>query len=78
MTARLRDLGARSPVTVRLRLGNGLAAAHSSSLCEDAAGPPVPVEDGAAVVLVPPAGTVTLGLAIPGTRAPGTAGSGAG
>jgi alpha-mannosidase len=81
VTARLRDLGGRPASAARLSLFTGITAAHPISLVEDAgagdrgpgvsapAGPPLPVRDGQAEAVVPVAGTVTLGLSVPGQAA---------
>jgi alpha-mannosidase len=62
VTVRLRDIGGGpAPAAARVRLFTGLTAARAASLCEDAAGEPVPLAgDGAAEVSVPVAGMVTI------------------
>jgi hypothetical protein len=62
VTVRLRDTGGTGPVTARVGLFTGLAAANVTSLCEDSVGPAVPVADGSAVTTVPRAGLTTLVL----------------
>jgi alpha-mannosidase len=59
VTVRLRDAGGGAG-PARVTLFTGLAAARGDSLLEDAAGEPVPLRDGAALPVVPPAGVVTL------------------
>jgi alpha-mannosidase len=74
VTVRVRDLGAGAQAA-RVRLHPALArlaGASSASLCEDATGEALPVEDGAAVVPVPAAGMATAVLT------PGPAGQAAG
>src|SRR6185312_7926772 len=67
VTARLRDLGRRVPGPARLSLFTGITAAHQTGLAEDGDGPPVPVlPGGEAEAELGPAGTVTLGCAVPG------------
>jgi alpha-mannosidase len=64
VTIRVRDLGAGAQAA-RVRLHPALArlaGASSASLCEDATGETLPVEDGAAVVAVPAAGVATAML----------------
>jgi alpha-mannosidase len=61
VTVRLRD-GGGAPVTARVRLFTGLAAARAASLCEDAAGEPLPLLAGAAEVAVPASGVATVEL----------------
>lgn len=82
VTVRLRDTGGVGPVAAQVGLFTGIAAANSTSLCEDAAGPAVPVADGRAHTTVPRSGLATLvvtpdpaGLIAPGkssAAAPGT------
>ncbi len=82
VTVRVRDLGHRSPGVARLSLFTGITAAQHLSLVEDGrrrgwtrragGGTALPVRDGQAGVAIGPAGTVTLGLAIP-AEVPGTA-----
>jgi alpha-mannosidase len=62
VTARLRDIGGAGPQQAAVRLDGGLSAASAASLCEDAAGAPLPVRDGAAPVAVPAAGMATAVL----------------
>ncbi|HUC24889.1 MAG TPA: glycoside hydrolase family 38 C-terminal domain-containing protein [Streptosporangiaceae bacterium] len=76
ITVRLRDIGGGGPVAARVGLFTGIAAANVSDLCEDAAGPAIPVADGQALATVPGSGLTTLvvtpdpaGLA--GARQPG-------
>jgi len=59
VTVRLRDIAGRGAGDARVRLHDGVAAARSASLCEDAAGPDLPVADGTAVIAVPAAGMAT-------------------
>jgi alpha-mannosidase len=67
VTARLRDLGRRVPGPARLSLFTGITTAHQTGLAEDGDGPPVPVlPGGEAEAELGPAGTVTLGCAVPG------------
>jgi alpha-mannosidase len=79
--ARLRDAGGRltdsgAPAPVKLRLSAGITGAVLTDLLEDSTGAVLPVRDGEAVVLVPPAGTVTVALAVPaGARPAGTGGT---
>jgi alpha-mannosidase len=76
VSIRLREAGGR-PATAHVRLFTGLAAARDASLCEDAAGEPVPLSDGAAVVAVPVAGVATIEVTPatpPWLTAPGLAG----
>ena len=87
VTVRLRDLGGRSATGTGLGLFTGITAARRISLVEDGrdgapgdtrpapdmARPAVPVRDGQAEVTVPPAGTLTLGLAVPAVGLAGTA-----
>jgi alpha-mannosidase len=73
VTARLRDLGGRAAGEARLSLFTGITGASPTGLTEDGTGgPALPVEDGAAVTAIGPAGTVTLGLAVPQTTVPQT------
>jgi len=65
VTARLRDLGGRVPAEARLRLFTGITGGQLTGLAEDGTGPALPIEDGAAVAAIGPAGTVTLGLQVP-------------
>ena len=79
ITARLRDLGGRAATAGRLSLFTPITAAQDISLVEDAgagqaggaerdgaaAVSVLPGPPGRAGVAVPPAGTVTLGLAVP-------------
>jgi alpha-mannosidase len=61
VTVRLRDIsGTGSPVRASVSLLGGISAAAASSLLEEPGGPPLPVESGAAVAELPPAGTVTM------------------
>ena len=59
VTVRLRDTGGGS-ATAQVRLFTGLTAARAASLCEDVAGEPLPLSEGAAVVAVPAAGMATI------------------
>ena len=70
VTARLRDLGGRVPAEARLRLFTGITGGQLTGLTEDGTGPALPIEDGAAVAPIGPAGTVTLALAVPPPPAP--------
>jgi alpha-mannosidase len=86
VTVRLRAAGGRpatggAPARVELRLAGGISGAVVTDLCEAADGTPVPVEAGAAIAEVPPAGTLTLALTLPaspGPASPGTASTGLG
>ena len=74
VTVRLRDAGGRPttagpPARVELRLAGGISAAVVTDLCEATEGGPLPVEGGAAIAEVPPAGTLTLALTLPGRPA---------
>jgi alpha-mannosidase len=76
VTVRLRAAGGGpatggAPARVELRLAGGISEAVVTDLCEAAEGPAVPVEAGAAIAEVPPAGTLTLALTLPAS--PGTA-----
>jgi alpha-mannosidase len=63
VTVRLRDVsGAAGPVTARVRLRPGLAAARLTGPAEEPGGEPLPLADGAAVAELPAAGTVTMAL----------------
>jgi alpha-mannosidase len=62
VTLRLRDLAGAGPVTAQVGLFTGLAAASLSSLCEDSAGPAVPVAGGRVAITVPRAGLTTVAL----------------
>ena len=62
VTVRLRDGGGTGPIAAQVGLFTGVAAASSTSLCEDSVGPAVPVSDGQAVVAVPRAGLTTVVL----------------
>jgi alpha-mannosidase len=73
VTIRLRDIsGSATPTAATVRLFTGLSAATAVSLLEDSDGDPLTCRDGAAMVTLPAAGTVTL-AAIPG--APGAGGA---
>jgi alpha-mannosidase len=60
VTIRLRDGGAAGPVAARVGLFTSIAAASVTSMCEDDAGPAVPLADGSALTTVPRAGLTTL------------------
>jgi alpha-mannosidase len=60
VTVRLRDIGGAGPAEAEVGLFPGLAAAATTSLCEDALGGAVPVDAGRARVTVPSAGLTTL------------------
>jgi alpha-mannosidase len=77
VTARLRDLASRAPGEARLSLFTGITGGQLTGLTEDGTGPAVPVEDGAAVTPIGPAGTVTLALDVPPGLAAQAAGNGA-
>ncbi len=63
VTVRLRDVsGHAGPSAARVRLFTGLAAARRGSLLEEADGPPLRLDSGAAVADLPAAGTVTMVL----------------
>ena len=75
VTVRLRDTGGVGPVAAQVGLFTGIAAANVISLCEDTAGPALPVPDGRAQTTVPRSGLTTLvvtpdqaGLVAPGQR----------
>jgi alpha-mannosidase len=72
VTARLRDLGGRAAAPARVGLFTGITGAQLTGLTEDGdGGPALPVDDGAAVTAIGPAGTVTLALGVPpGMRTP--------
>ncbi len=70
VTVRLRDIGGSGPAAAQVRLFAGIAAASLGGLCEDTAGDTLPVRDGAAEVLVPRAGLVTMAIS-PGPAGPG-------
>ena len=76
VTARLRDIGGTGPGPARVQLFTGIASAGLATVCEDAGGA-LAVRDGAAEVIVPQAGLVTMALS-PDPAAPGTGGPGAG
>ena len=63
ITVRLRDSGGAGPQEARVGLHAGIHGARLASLCEDAAGGELPVEDGMAVIPVPAAGVATAVLA---------------
>ncbi len=64
VTVRLRDVSGRArPGTALVRLAPGLAAASLTGPAEEAGGQPLPLRDGAAVAVLPAAGTVTMALA---------------
>ena len=68
VTVRLRDaVGAAGggPARVEVRLVGGISAAVVTDLLEDAEGVALPVEGGAVIAEVPPAGTLTLALTLP-------------
>jgi alpha-mannosidase len=61
VTVRLRDAsGQAAPPAARVSLFTGLAAAHRGSLLEEADGPALRLDSGAAVAELPAAGTVTV------------------
>jgi len=60
VTVRLRETEGRAGTVARVWLADGIVSAARTSLLEDTPGDPVPVEDGAALVDIPPFGTVTL------------------
>jgi alpha-mannosidase len=61
VTVRLRDVsGDAAPPAARVRLFTGLTAARRGSLLEEAEGPPLRLDSGAAVAELPAAGTVTM------------------
>ena len=67
---RLRDAGGRPAASgalprVEVRLAGGISAAVVTGLREDSEGAALPVDGGAAIAEVPPAGTLTLALALP-------------
>ncbi|HEY1619137.1 MAG TPA: glycoside hydrolase family 38 C-terminal domain-containing protein, partial [Streptosporangiaceae bacterium] len=63
VTVRLRGGGGGpGPVPARFSLFTGIEAARESSLCEDADGDALPVNDGAAEVAVPVAGMATFAV----------------
>jgi len=63
VTVRLRDAGPVGGAGVaQVALFTGVAAARLTGLLEDGDGQPLPVADGAALVEVPTAGTVTIAL----------------
>ena len=65
VTVRLRDAAGGGPARVELRLASGISAAVVTDLLEDADGVALPVEGGAVIAEVPPAGTLTLALTLP-------------
>jgi hypothetical protein len=74
---RLRDVsGDAAPPAARVRLFTGLTAAFRGSLLEEAEGPPLRLDSGAAVAELPAAGTVTMVLTPGPAPAPGTPGTG--
>jgi len=77
VTVRLRDVsGVAAPPPARVRLFTGLAAARRGSLLEEAEGPALRLDSGAAVAELPAAGTVTMVLTPgpgPAPATPGTA-----
>jgi alpha-mannosidase len=77
VTVRLRDIGGAGPQQARVRLHAGLAGARTCGLCEDAAGPELLVQDGAATLAVPAAG-MTSAVLTPGGGAGGPAPGAAG
>ncbi|HUA42701.1 MAG TPA: glycoside hydrolase family 38 C-terminal domain-containing protein [Streptosporangiaceae bacterium] len=60
VTVRLRDIGGMGPAEAAVGLFPGLAAAATTSVCEDGPGEAVPVGGGRARVTVPSAGLTTL------------------
>jgi len=60
VTVRLRDTGGGGPVGARVGLFTGIATANVTDLCEDAAGPALPVAGERAVTTVPASGLTTL------------------
>jgi alpha-mannosidase len=62
VTVRLRDIGGTGPQEARVGLHAGLASARAAALCEDETGEALPVQDGAAVLVVPAAGLATAVL----------------
>ncbi|HEY9244944.1 MAG TPA: hypothetical protein VIP48_23335, partial [Streptosporangiaceae bacterium] len=71
VTARLRDLDGRGAGRARVSLFTGITGAEETGLTEDGAGGSArPVEDGAAVTGIGPAGTVTLALSVPPAPVP--------
>ncbi|HTW02285.1 MAG TPA: glycoside hydrolase family 38 C-terminal domain-containing protein [Streptosporangiaceae bacterium] len=61
VTVRLRDTsGGGSATGARVSLFTGLTAARRSSPLEEGDGPPLPLDSGAALVDLPPAGTATM------------------
>ncbi len=63
VTVRLRDIsGGAAATLVSVRLWPGIVAASAASLTEEPGGPLLPVEAGAAMASLPPAGTVTMVL----------------
>jgi alpha-mannosidase len=65
---RLRDAGGQTAggglARLELRLSGGISAAVVTDLLEEAEGAALPVEGGAVIAEVPPAGTLTLALAL--------------
>jgi hypothetical protein len=62
VTVRLRDSGGAGPVAARVGLFTGLSSARQTGLCEDSAGPPLPVVDSVAEVTLPRSGLTTLAV----------------
>ena len=60
VTVRLRDAGGAGPVQARVGLFTGLSSASATGLCEDGAGPAIPVVESVAQVTVPRSGLTTL------------------
>ncbi|HEX6522824.1 MAG TPA: glycoside hydrolase [Streptosporangiaceae bacterium] len=69
VTVRLRETDGR-PTTARIRLADGVSSARLTDLLEETPGVALPVADGAAIVEVPPFGTVTVELRVPGVAVP--------
>jgi alpha-mannosidase len=62
VTVRLRDMSGAGAGRASVTMFTGIAAATGSSLAEEAGGPPLPVDAGAASAELPPAGTATIVL----------------
>jgi hypothetical protein len=78
VTVRLRDFsGSAAPSAALVRLFTGLTAARRSGPLEQAEGPPLPLDSGAARADVPAAGTMTMVLT-PDRVTPGAAAAAAG
>jgi hypothetical protein len=74
VTIRLRETGGLAS-TARVRLASGVSSAWLTGLLEESDGAPLPVQDGAVMVDMPPFGTVTL---VVRTSRPAPAGAGPG